>query len=41
MREIATKFYVAILLEEPISKDIRQNRMKIWAEIHPKVTQAM
>ena len=29
VRETAMKFYVALLSEEPISKDIRQNRMKV------------
>ena len=41
VREIATKFYVILLSKEPLSEDIRQNRMKVWAEIQPKVTQAM
>ena len=31
--EIATKFYVALLSEEPMVEDIRQNRMKVWTEI--------
>ena len=41
VRVIATKFYATLLSEEPISEEISQNRMKVWAEIQPKVTQAM
>ena len=39
VRKIATNFLVLPFCQ--ISKDIRQNRMKVWAKIQPKVTQAM
>ena len=41
VREIATKFYVDLLSEEPMSEEIRQKRTMVWAEIQPKVTRAM
>ena len=41
LREIATKFYVDLLSEEPISMEIQQQRMRVWGEIPTKVTQEM
>ena len=41
VREISTKFYVDLLLEEPMSEEIRHKRTMVWAEIQPKVTRAM
>ena len=38
LREIATRFYVNLLTEEPMMGDVMYHREKVWQEIQPKVT---
>ena len=41
LREIATRFYVDLLSEEPMSADVRYHREKVWQEIQPQITHSM
>jgi hypothetical protein len=39
--EIATRFYVDLLSEDPMSADIMYHRENVWQEIQPKITHGM